>query len=406
MNPPLVFAVAGEPSGDALGAGLIAALRRRAGGRVAFAGVGGERMAAEGLDSLFPMADLSVMGFAEVLPRVPRLLRRLRQTAAAVRARRPDIVVTIDSPGFNMRLARRLRGFDRPLIHYVAPTVWAWRPGRARTMAALFDHLLALLPFEPPWFERAGLPCTFIGHPAVEESRPADGAGFRRRRGVAPGAPLLAVLPGSRAGEVRRLLPVYLAAAGELAARTPGLRFVVATVPPVAAAVENAPWPAPPIVARGAAERRDAFAAADAAIATSGTVTLELAAARTPMVICYRLSPATFAIARRMVAARLFGLANLVLGRPAIPELIQSACTPGAVAGHVRRLLADPEARAAQIDAMDRAVAVLRGPDSALTPTERAANIVFDSIGKERRKTDVRRRRLPHVAHHAPGSRP
>ena len=384
---PLVFLVAGEPSGDALGGRLMAALRERAGGHIDFAGVGGERMAAEGLESLFPMTDLSVMGLVEVLPRAPRLLRRLRQTAVAVRARRPDAVVTIDSPGFNLRLARRLRGFDRPLIHYVAPTVWAWRAGRARTMAALFDRAMALLPFEPPYFERAGLPCGFVGHPAVEDPAPADGAGFRARHGIAPDAPLLAVLPGSRAGEVRRMLPVYLAAARELAARLPGLRLVTATVPAVADSVAGADWPLPPVIVGDAAERRAAFAAADAAIATSGTVTLELAVARTPMAVCYRVAPATFAIARRLVRARFFCLVNLVLDRPAIPELLQSACAPRAVAEHAERLVVDSAARAAQIAAMDRAVEALRGPGPE-TPTDRAAGIVLDAIGKGRRRTD------------------
>lgn len=385
---PSIFLVAGEPSGDALGGRLMAALRRRAGGRIAFGGVGGENMAAEGLDSLFPMSDLSVMGLAEVLPRAPRLLRRLRRTAAAIRARRPDVVVTVDSPGFNVRLARRLRGFDRPLIHYVAPSVWAWRPGRARTMAALFDRLLALLPFEPPWFERAGLPCDYVGHPALEEPLPS-GAGFRARRGVPADARLLALLPGSRAAEVRRLLPPYLEAARLLIDRFPGLRLATATVPAVADAVRAAPWPRPPLVAAEPSERAAMLAAADAAIATSGTITLELAAARTPTVICYRVAPATWAIARRIVHAEHIGLANLVLGRRAIPELVQSECTPPMIARRVEPLLLDSGARQAQIAAMDRAVEALRGPGPAARPSDRAARIALNAIGKQRRMKHV-----------------
>lgn len=251
---PLIFLVAGEPSGDLLGARLMAALRGLAAGRIAFAGVGGERMGAEGLRSLFPMSELSVMGLVEVLPSVPRLLLRLRQTAAAVREQRPAVVVTIDSPGFNTALARRLRKFDRPLVHYVAPSVWAWRAGRVRTMARLFDHVLALLPFEPPYFEDAGLPCHYVGHPAVETAHRSDGD-FRARHGIAEEAPLLAVLPGSRMGEVSRMLPTYLAAAELLAARMPELRLVTVTVPTVAAAVTGARWPRPPIVV-GASERQ------------------------------------------------------------------------------------------------------------------------------------------------------
>ncbi len=387
---PLVFLVAGEPSGDVLGARLMAALRDMAAERrMAFAGVGGEGMIAEGLDSLFPMSELSVMGLFEVLPRAPRLLRRLRQTAAAVHERRPDVVVTIDSPGFNMRLARRLRGFDRPLVHYVAPSVWAWRPGRARTMAGCFDRVLALLPFEPPWFERAGLPCSYVGHPAVERIGPADGGDFRRRHGIAEDAPLLAILAGSRAGEVGRLLPRYLAAAERLTQRIAGLRLLTVTVPAVADAVTRADWPQRPIVVGDASARRAAFAAADAAIATSGTVTLELAVARTPMVVCYRISPLSVPIARLLVRASAFALPNLVLGRRAIPELLQSECTPHAIAAHAERLLVDSSARAAQIAALEHAVDALRGPDPAMAPNDRAARIVFDAIGNGRRTANV-----------------
>ena len=381
---PSIFLVAGEPSGDALGGRLMAALRRRAGGRVAFSGVGGEHMAAEGLRSLFPMSELAAMGLVEVLPRAPRLLRRLRETAAAIRAMRPDVVVTVDSPDFNIRLARRLRGFRRPLIHYVAPSVWAWRPGRARTMAALFDRLMALLPFEPPWFERAGLPCDHVGHPALEDPFPS-GAGFRDRRGIPADAPVLAVLPGSRASEVRRLLPPFLAAARALSGRFPGLRLATATVPAVADAVQAAPWPRPPSVAAESADRRAMLAAADAAIAASGTVTLELAAARTPAIIGYRVAPATWAIARRLVRAEHIGLPNLVLGRRAIPELVQSECAPPAIARGIERLLVDSRARKAQIDAMDCAVAALRGSDPEARPSDRAARIALDAIGQERR---------------------
>ena len=390
-GPPLVFLVAGEPSGDLLGAGLMTALRELTGGKIAFAGVGGERMTDSGLDSLFPMSELSTMGLVEVLPRVPRLYRRLRRTAAAVRDLRPAVVVTIDSPGFNTPLARRLQGIDAPLIHYVAPTVWAWRAARAKTLARLYDRLLALLPFEPPLFEREGLPCVWVGHPAAAAAAP-DGAGFRARRGVAPDAPLLAVLPGSRAGEVRRLLPVYLAAVGRIASRLPRLRVVTATVPAVAEAVTGAPWPVPPVVVREPDERGAALAAADAAIATSGTVTLELAAARTPMVVCYRVAPLTYAIARRLVRAPFFALVNVALGRRAVPELLQSACTADGIARRVEPLLIDSRARGDQITALEHAVAALRGPDGNATPSARAARVVFDTMTEKGKAADVRHR--------------
>ena len=279
-GPPLVFLVAGEPSGDLLGAGLMTALRELTGGKIAFAGVGGERMTDAGLDSLFPMSELSTMGLVEVLPRVPRLYRRLRRTAAVVRDLRPAAVVTIDSPGFNTPLARRLQGIDAPLIHYVAPTVWAWRAARAKTLARLYDRLLALLPFEPPLFEREGLPCVWVGHPAAAAGAP-DGSGFPRpprRRSRRP--PPRRVAGAAAAGEVRRLLRSISRRSG---ASLRGFRVSASSrrpSPAVAEAVTGAPWPVPPVVVREPDERGAALAAADAAIATSGTVTLELAARR------------------------------------------------------------------------------------------------------------------------------
>ncbi len=385
---PLIFIVAGEPSGDLLGADLIAALREACGEKVSFAGVGGVQMAQQGFRSLFPMADLSVMGLVEILPRARQLLRRLRQTADAILERRPDIVVTIDSPGFNLRLARRLSGFDRPLVHYVAPSVWAWRESRAHTMAGLFDHLLALLPFEPPYFERAGLPCSHVGHPAAGRAA-ADGESFRRRHGLADATQVLAVLPGSRVSEVRRLLPAFLSAASLIYRQAPGLRLVTVTVPAVEALVADAAWPVLPVIVREPADRHAAFAACDAAIAASGTVALELAAQGTPMVVCYRVSPLTYAMLRPLVRIDLFSLVNLTLGRRAVPELIQQRCTPENIAHEAQDILFVSNARAAQITAMAQAVAALRGPDGEAAESAHAARIILDLVGKERRMRNV-----------------
>ncbi|MDA0998848.1 MAG: lipid-A-disaccharide synthase, partial [Proteobacteria bacterium] len=209
-RPLLVYLIAGEPSGDALGAKLMTALRAETGGGVEFAGVGGAMMTAEGLTTLFPMSDLTVMGIAEVLPNILTILSRIRQTAADVAARRADVVVTIDAPDFCFRVAKRLKGKGIPLVHYVAPSVWAWRPGRARKIAALVDHVLCLLPFEPPYFQRVGLTATFVGHSILESGAGSgDGTGFRSRHGIPPSAPLLAVLPGSRGSEITRLLTAF-----------------------------------------------------------------------------------------------------------------------------------------------------------------------------------------------------
>jgi lipid-A-disaccharide synthase len=382
-EPPLVYIVTGEPSGDVLGAGLMAALRRETAGAVRFAGIGGRRMAEQGLQSLVPLEELAVMGLAEVLPHLRRILRRIAETVADIRAREPAVIVTIDSSSFTWRVARRLResGVRFPLIHYVAPMVWAWRAGRAKEIARWYDKLLALLPFEPPYFEAVGLRCVFIGHPVVESGADGgDGPGFRARHGIAPDAVLLCVLPGSRRGEVKRLLPVFFAAVARLATLHPGLRVTVPTVETVAASVREAAaaWATPVIVVETEKDKFDAFAASNAALAASGSVALELAMAHLPSVIAYRVNPLTHAIGRVMVKARYANLVNILLDRPAVPELIQADCTPARLTDAIARLVADESARAAQIEAYDRALYKLgRGT---LKPSLRAAREVLDTI--------------------------
>lgn len=378
---PLVFLVAGEPSGDALGARLMAALKARTGGAVRFAGVGGEAMAAEGLQSLFPMAELSVMGLAEVLPRLPGLARRLGETARAARRLEPAAVVTIDAPDFCFRLARRLKGAGFPLIHYVAPSVWAWRPGRARAIARFLDGLLALLPFEPPYFEREGLACTFVGHPVVEcGADKGDGAAFRARYGLGADTPLLCVLPGSRRSETARLLPIFAATVGRLRRRHPDLAVVVPVIGDIAETVAGAvtAWPVPVLVVRDKSEKYDAFAAATAALAASGTVALELALAGAPTVIAYRLNPLTAWLARRLLRVRYVSLVNLVLDRPVMPELLQEDCRPERLEEALGGLLGDAAARAVQAEAGREALERL-GYGGA-SPGERAAAAVLDII--------------------------
>ena len=378
---PLVFLIAGEPSGDVLGGRLMAALSRSTGGRVQFAGVGGPQMESHGLVSLFPMGDLSVMGVAEVLPRLPRLLRRLHQTVAAAKSSRPAAVVTIDSPDFNFRVARRLKGNGFPLIHYVAPTVWAWRPGRARTIATFLDHVLVLLPFEPPYFEAEGLDSTFVGHPVVESGADAgDGAAFRRRYGIDPQVPLICFLPGSRGSEVGPLMPIFGETLARLRTGRPDLRAVIATVATVSNHVTVAArdWPAPPLIVSDTAEKFDAFAAADAALAASGTVALELAMADTPAVIAYKLNPLSAFLARRMIRIRHVNLVNIILDRPTVPELLQNDCRAERLAAAVDHLLGDVEARTQQAAAGREALGRLGlgGPPTG----DRAARVVLDVI--------------------------
>jgi lipid-A-disaccharide synthase len=379
---PFVFIVAGEPSGDALGARLMEALRRRSCGYARFAGVGGPAMTAAGLDSLFAMEELAVMGLIEVLPHARTLLRRVRDVADAIVRLRPDAVVTIDSSGFTYRVARRVRRQRAaiPLIHYVAPQVWAWRPGKAKVAARLFDHLMVLLPFEPPYFEREGLATTYVGHPAMDNGgRSSDGAAFRRRHGIAVSAPLVGLLPGSRPGVVARLLPVFAAAVEQVRLQVPGLRVALPTVASLTDQVTSAAarWSVPGIVVP-AVEKCDAFAAFDAALATSGTVTLELAAAGVPFVTAYRAHPVTAAIVRRMLAVRYVTLANVVLDRLAVPEFLQERCTAENLRDALVILLTDDTARHAQREAFAEVRARLRV--EGLSPSERAAEVVLSAI--------------------------
>lgn len=377
-----LFLAAGEPSGDVLGAGLMRALKAETGGAVRFLGVGGPQMAAEGLDTLFPQADLAVMGLVEILPNLPRLMRRMAETVEACVAARPAALVTIDSPGFGLRVARKVKAAAPAIrtIHYSAPQVWAWRQGRARRMAGVIDHLMALLPFEPPFFTRHGLSCDFVGHPAATRP-PADAAAVAALRAEAGGGPLLVVLPGSRRAEVARLSAPFAETARLLRVRLPDLRLVIPTVGTVADAVGAVDWGAPALTLdpRGAApaaaeaRKRAAFAAADAALAASGTVTLELAAAGTPTVAAYRANPLTALIVRFMLKVDTAILANLAAGEKVVPEFLQEHLRPPAVADALAALLTDSDARARQAAGFERAMAALgRGGPPAETRAARS----------------------------------
>ncbi len=389
ISPPLVFMVAGENSGDLLGAAVMDALHAKLDGRVRFAGVGGPQMSALGLDSLFPMQDLAVMGVFEVLPRLPLLLKRIKETADAVERLKPDVLVTIDAPDFCFRVIKKLkaRGADVPVVHFVAPSVWAWRAGRAKKVAKFLDHLLCLLPFEPPYFEREGLKATCVGHPVVASAiGDGDGAAFRARHSIADDAPVLCVLPGSRTGEVERLAPVFGETVAKLAAQFPGLHIVMPVVAHLEERLRAAThdWSAPVTIV-GATEKADAFACADAALAASGTVALELAMAGLPNVIAYRLNALTAFLARRMLKTRYVNLINIILDREAVPELLQENCTPENLAREVARLFDQPAARAAQKSAAYEALKQLGlgGPP----PGARAAEVVLSYLHHDKEKS-------------------
>lgn len=383
-NAPLIYLVAGEPSGDVLGARLMQALKERTGGNVRFAGVGGESMAEEGLASLFPQSDIAVMGLAEVIPRIPTVLRRVKDVVADIRTQKPAVVVTIDSLGFNGRIAKALIAAKSriPRVHYVAPMVWAWKPKRAEKVARLFDHLMCLLAFEPPYFTVHGLAATAVGHPVVEGGAArGDGADFRRRHGIGAGDTVLCLLPGSRRNEVTRMLPVFREAVEILRARHPDLQVVLPTVATVVGDVAAATrgWTRPPHIVQGEAERWNAFAACDGAIATSGTVSLELACARRPFVIGYRATAISVWLARRMISIKYATLLNHISNRMVVPEFIQEACTPRALAEAVDRLICDSAARTAFLAETDAALATLVGPNP--RPSLAAADVVLHAAG-------------------------
>ena len=383
-----VFLIAGEPSGDALGGALMQGLRSLR-PDVDFTGVGGSQMEAHGLQSLFPMDDLSVMGLAEVLPRYRLLKRRIRETAEAVVATAPDVLITIDSPDFCLRVARQVKEqrADLRIVHYVAPTVWAWRPGRARKMAKVVDHVLALFPFEPPYMEAAGMDCDFVGHPAATTPRiPEDDVqGFKADHGLSDADPLLLVLPGSRRGEVQRLGPRQGAALALLERQHPGMRVVVPAAAPVAAQVRAliADWPFDPVlldptgIAPDAALtiKQTAFRAADFALATSGTVALELAAADTPMVSIFDLNVISRMIIERMVKTDTGNLINIVTNTRHVPEFVGRRCTPDLIAAGLTGLMQDPAPqRKAMADTMQQ---LGRGGED---PGLRAARAVLDRL--------------------------
>jgi lipid-A-disaccharide synthase len=387
-----VALLAGEPSGDVLGASLMRALRSETGGRIEFIGTGGAQMEAEGLHSLFPIGDMAIMGMVELLPKARFLLSRIDQAAKFVLQESPDVVVTIDSPGYTRRVMQRVPGRSFPIVHYVAPTVWAWRPARARRLARLCDHLLALLPFEPPYFEVVGLPTTFVGHPAVEtlaSTREAEGIaevagrGFRQRHGISPDARLLALMPGSRKGEVKALLPVFAEVLQRVQSTGVQLHLVIPTVETVSemvrAALPSLPFPA--TVLEAAPERYAAMLAAEVALAASGTATLELGLASTPTVLAYKVNPITAAIMRRFIKIPYVGLVNILQQRVVMPEFLQQDCTADKIAPALLQLLTDPAARQRQIDGC-AAVAAQLGADDPVPPAHRAARAVLAVAAK------------------------
>ena len=387
------FLIAGEPSGDRLGAALMSGLRQL-NPEIGFAGVGGPMMEAEGLVSQFPMQELSVMGLAEVLPKLRHLFRRRDELVDQIVLAKPDVLITIDSPDFCLRVARKVRqrAPDIPTAHYVAPTVWAWRPERAEKMASSIDHVLALFPFEPPYMEAAGMSCDFVGHPIVSEPIATDEevAWFRRTYGL-DDAPMILALPGSRLGEVTRLGDRFGQALAQVVDRHPDARIVCPTVGHVASKVHMfaARWPGVPLVLDPrdmaaddfAVVKRAAFRAAHVALAASGTVSLELAAAETPMVIAYDMNW----FSRRIIAAKALidtvTLVNIVTRSHVVPEFLSENCRPDGIARALIELMEEEELRTRQLDAFAQTMQALEQGDE--PPGVRAALSIYDVIDKD-----------------------
>jgi lipid-A-disaccharide synthase len=385
--PLKIVLIAGEESGDQLGGPLMRMLKQRTGGSVRFSGVGGHEMAAEGLISPFAIDELAIIGFAAIPRRLPYILRRIRETADLVVEAQPDALVIIDSPDFTHRVARRVRARapSIPIIDYVSPSVWAWRPGRARAMRAYVDHVLALLPFEPEAHQRlGGPPCTYVGHSLLEQlSQLRPNADEARRRLADP--PVLLVLPGSRSGEIRRLLATFGKALGLLAGAGITPEIVLPTLPHLAQRVAEGvtDWPRQPRIIVDAWEKHAAFRIARAALAKSGTVTLELALAGVPMVTAYQVSLVEEIVARLTITVPSAILPNLVLGEKAVPEFLQRDCTAENLARAIAPLMTNSPQRRAQIEAFARLDAIMRlddvqkGGGEAQTPSGRAADVIL-----------------------------
>ena len=392
-RPLRLFLVAGDHSGDALGSKLMAAIKESLAERglaaPVFSGVGGEGMEHEGLRSLFPLSDVVVMGPVAILRQFPHLLRRVYQTVDAGIAFEPDAVVIIDGPEFTHPIAKRIRkrAAQIPIIDYVSPSVWAWRPGRAKRMRAYVDHVLALLPFEPQVHERlGGPPCTYVGHPLIERSAWIDSLEPRSlaaRLHVPPDQPVLVVLPGSRRSEIGRLMQPFGEAVGLLQQRLPPFQVLMPTVASARSLVETlcATWTVQPVLLEGDADKFAAFRLARAALAASGTVTLELALAGTPMVVAYKVEPLA-AYLRFLVKVPSIVLPNLVLGENAFPELIQEECTAPHLADAVAGIMGDTPARSRQVAALSGIkprMGLQTDGTLRLTPSRESARIVLDA---------------------------
>jgi len=373
------FIIAGEASGDVLGAKLMANLKKLSSEEAEFYGVGGEKMEEQGLKSQFPMSELSLLGFMEILPHIPNLLNRIDQVAKEIISIKPDVVITIDAPAFNFRVARKLKDSGIKIVHYVAPSVWAYKPGRAKKIAKLYNHLLCLLPFEPPYFEKVGLSASFVGHPILEESFEGEGDLFRQKYSLNEEQKLICLMPGSRNSELERLLPVYKETISLLNKTFSNMTVVVLATERLKQKIyqETQDWPVKVIVCTERDEKNDALAASDVALAKSGTGTFEPAIAEVPMVIAYKVNPFSAWMLRRMIKIKYVNLLNIIMEREIIPELLQKNCTPEKLSDQISDLLLNEEKREEQLEGVKEALVRL-GYGGKQSPSEKAARMILD----------------------------
>lgn len=376
-----IWLLAGETSGDELGAKLIKALRHF-NPSLKFCGVGGPRMQEQGLEILFPMQDLAVMGLVEVLPKIRMLSNRLNQAVEHIKTVRPDVVVTIDSPGFSLRLLKRIADLSIPRVHYVAPQVWAWHESRVKKFPGLWEKLLCLLPFEKEFFSKHGLQSTFVGHPILEtEVHHGNAEQFRQDHQLSDKAPIVLFMPGSRRSELPKLMPIFKQTLSLLKRQLHDVTAVIPTSPLAKERVLHMvnDWPVKPIIIHDPQDKYNAYAAANAALTKSGTTTLELALAKVPMAVTYRVNPVTAMIARRMIKVPYVCMLNLLANDQVVPELLQEDCHPEKLSAMLMGLLTDPEKAKAQQDAFTEIIHQLSGPDDEL-PSHVAAKEILEMI--------------------------
>ncbi len=381
-----IFMLAGEESGDNLGSRLMRAMKERYTGELEFVGVGGTKMAYEGLHTIFPMQQINMMGFAEIVPHLPELIKKINSTVERILREKPDVVVTIDSPGFNFRVAKKLRqqGFKAKMVHYVAPSVWAYKPQRAKKIAKLFDHLIAILPWEPPYFEKEGLTTSFIGHPVFEDIELLDAQQkkiLREKYNYQPTDKLVAIMPGSRSGEVKKLLPLLVDAANKIYMNDPDTRFILMPTEDKRDMVAKYARLIPHcITVADTGEKRKLLQICAAGMIKSGTVALEVAALGCPHLICYKMSPISYFLIQRMIKIQYANLVNISASKEVIRELLQEKCTAENIAKEITALLSSDVLAKGQLTDAKHELEEM-GMGSVIMPSDKAAEVVLKLAG-------------------------